>query len=309
MGESLIDFIPDNGFKEPVYAAKAGGAPANVCAAAAKLGIPAYYIGKFSTDVFGRFLKNKMESYGVNTDYAVCCAGVSTALAFVSLNDKGEREFSFYRSQSADMLYSPEEVPQNLFAKDDILHFCSVDLCESPVKYAHKQAIKYATDAGAYISFDVNLRPSLWDDQTEMRAAVYEFLPYADLVKVTDEELDFLFEGENEAEKINSLFKAAEKAKLVFVTKGERGADAFDRNAGSLHADAVRTVVKDTTGAGDCFCSAILYRLLVGKAELSLKGMGETLRFATAACAKAVSEYGAMEAMPTLSEIAKILEK
>ena len=196
IGEVLIDFIPlqrGAALKDVVSFERApGGAPANVAAAVAKYGHDASMITKLGKDAFGDFLVEQLEKAGVHTDKILRTDEANTGLAFVSLKDNGERDFSFYRNPSADLLFNEEEVKAEWFGQGDVLHFCSVDLVESPMKQAHIRAIHLMKEKGGLISFDPNVRLPLWDHPEDCRSAILEFLPLAHLVKISDEELEFI---------------------------------------------------------------------------------------------------------------------
>lgn len=306
MGEAVIDFIPE----QPgalTYTAKAGGAPANVCACVAKLGAPAYYFGKLSADNFGKFLKAEMEKYDVDTSMTVVDDGVKTGLVFVDLYPSGDREFFFYRDNPADARLYPEDVPDDLLQKGDILHFCSVALMECPTKHAHEKAILQARERGALVSFDINERLHLWRDVNRLRDTCYEFIPLSDIIKVTDDELTMLTENNIELDAVKELFAAAENAKLIFVTKGKKGSSVYDRSLCGLHFSALGDKVIDTTGAGDCFIGSIIYKLLNKEADLTLSGIRDAVKFANSACSIVISKKGAMNAMPALDEVNTVL--
>lgn len=152
IGEALIDFIPTQhsvALKDvPGFLRAAGGAPANVAAAAAKLGARASFIGMVGQDAFGEHLKETLQNAGVDTSYMFQTGKANTTLAFVSLKADGQREFAFYRNPGADMLLDAASVESIPFAKEDILHFCSVSLVESPARYAHARAIERMKEAG-----------------------------------------------------------------------------------------------------------------------------------------------------------------
>ncbi len=193
-----------------------GGAPANVAATVAKLGGMSSIISKVGHDAFGEFLAEQLKVVGVKTDKLLRTKEANTALAFVSLREDGERDFSFYRNPSADLLFSDNEIEEDWFNEGDILHFCSVDLIESPMKYAHKKAIKQAKDKGCLISFDPNVRLPLWDCPETCRETILEFLPEADLVKIADEELAFVTGIEEEREAIASLFTGRCESRYLY---------------------------------------------------------------------------------------------
>lgn len=307
IGESLIDFMPTG--EELTFQAKAGGAPSNVCAAIARLGGKGCYLGKLSEDIFSRFLLENMQKYGVNTDYTVIDKRYQTALAFVSLDKNGDREFNFYRNQSCDLMLDKSEIPSDIFDTGDILHFCSVGLVESPSKYAHIRAIELAKAAGATVSFDVNVRERLWDNVDNCIRTIKEFLPAADIVKVTDDELILLTQQKDEAEAVKTLLDISKNCKILVVTKGASGAVAYDRTGDSYFSPAADVKVVDTTGAGDCFIGCLLYKLSCKEASLTLQGISSAMDFAGLGCGVVIGKKGAIQSMPTQQDIEDLAKK
>lgn len=304
IGEMLIDFTA----QEPgvlelanTFRKNAGGAPANVAVCAARLGCPASVITKLGKDPFGNFLANTLASENVGTQYVFRTGKANTALAFVARDERGERSFSFYRNPSADMLLEEEEVRTIPFKEGDILHFCSVDLCDAPVRLAHVVAIERARAAGALVSFDPNLRYNLWESAEELLSVVREFLPLADIVKVSDEELLDITGIEDEKEAVRSLMKG--EVKLVFVTKGKGGAAAYTKDTEAWEPTDLNSPVVDTTGAGDSFIGTILSLILEKGIELSREDLSEMLKTANRAATIVVSREGAIPAMPTRAEL------
>lgn len=307
MGDCIADMLPD-GAGSLTYTAKMGGAPANVCVAAAKLGVRACFLGKLADDAFGRFLLAELKSYGVDTSLTAVDKSCKTGLAFVALSPDGDREFFFYRDTPADASLSPDEVKEDMFEDGDVLHFCSISLKPSPTRDAIEKAARIAREKGATVSFDVNLRLNLWDnDEEALRNAVFSFLPYGDIIKVTDEELVFLTGSDDEAAGVKKIFAAAENAKLVFVTKGAAGASVWEPSLGHRDYAAVPRKAVDTTGAGDCFVGGIVYNLLDGGFSLTTDGSERAVKFAMCACAYAISEKGAATAMPTLTQVKELM--
>ena len=195
IGEALIDMIPSKTgcsfAKVPSFSPRVGGAPANVCGAYARMGGDSALLTQLGDDPFGHKIIDELAACGIDTSHICLTDKANTALAFVSLEADGNRTFSFYRKPSADLLYAPEQVDTSLFANAYALHFCSVALVESPMREAHKTAIAAARSAGTIIDFDPNLRFPLWPDRDALRRTVLEFLPLADVVKISDEELEF----------------------------------------------------------------------------------------------------------------------
>ena len=302
MGDCIIDFLPAAP-GSMTYTAKTGGAPVNVCAAVAKLGKKACFLGKLAGDAFGRFLLNELQTFGIDTSLTVMDKKCKTGLAFVTLSRNGDREFFFYRDMPADANLSPDEVKEEMFSRGDVLHFCSVSLPESPTRHAIKRAAGYAREKGALVSFDVNVRLNLWQDENALKRAIAEFLPLADIVKVTDDELEFITGLSDEKEGIKRLFGQATNAKVVFVTRGANGSAVYDRALNGRSYAAYPAEVADTTGAGDCFIGSIIAHLLSGGTELTAAGLKKATEFAVRACACVISKKGGAPSMPSREEV------
>ncbi|QJC50940.1 carbohydrate kinase [Paenibacillus albicereus] len=310
IGEALIDWIPEQkgvGLKEvTAFSKAAGGAPANVACAVARLGGSSAFIGKLGEDAFGDFLVETMDEVGVDTTRVLRTGEANTAMAFVSLKEDGNREFSFYRSPSADMLLRPEEIG-DWFAAGDVLHFCSVDLIDAPVKEAHRAAIAKCREAGGIVSFDPNVRLPLWPSPEACRRAILEFLPLARIVKISDEELAFITGIEDEEEALSSLLTG--EVEHVVYTRGPAGATWLSRG---FRADVLGHAVKavDTTGAGDSFIGALLYgihRRPDFRAGIDERAARELLAYANAAAAVTTTRPGAIAALPRPHEVEDML--
>ncbi|MDQ6598872.1 carbohydrate kinase [Bacillus salipaludis] len=315
IGEVLIDFIPlqkGRMLKDVVEFERApGGAPANVAATVARLGGKSSMISKLGTDSFGDFLVETLHQAGVKTDKILKTDKANTALAFVSLRKDGERDFSFYRSPSADLLMKEEEINGDWFTSGDILHFCSVDLVESPMKYAHIKAIKEAKQNGALISFDPNVRLPLWEKPEDCRETILSFIPKAHLIKISDEELSFITNIENEEEAIRSLFIG--DVTVVIYTKGAKGAELYLKND-KFTSTGYKVDVQDTTGAGDAFIGGFLYQLLLNEVTpVNLKDTckvkyHEFLQFANAVGALTTTGKGAISSIPDKEQVLKLTQ-
>lgn len=302
VGEALIDFTAGQTETDKnIFYENAGGAPANVAACVAKLGGKSYVITKLGKDMFGGFLKLMLEKTGVNTDYVYFTSEANTALAFVSLDEKGERSFSFYRSPSADMLLSIDDVKNIVFDKTDVLHFGSVDLIDAPVRDAHDMLIQKARGSGAVISFDPNLRYSLWKDKNELLQIVRKYIPLADIIKVNDEELRDITDIKDIKMAAMSLFKS--EVKLVIVTMGACGAIAYTRRSEVfVPSEKVKKVV-DTTGAGDSFIGAVLYQFVENGIDMSESELEKILTYANKTATFVVCGAGAIPSMPNRAQV------
>ncbi|WP_066051692.1 PfkB family carbohydrate kinase [Robertmurraya korlensis] len=316
IGEVLIDFIPlekGKALKDVISFERApGGAPANVAAAVAKYGGSSSMITKLGVDAFGDFLVEKLVEAGVETNKISRTSEANTGLAFVSLRLDGERDFSFYRNPSADLLLDETEINEEWFSKRDILHYCSVDLVESPMKSAHAKAIRAMKAKGGLVSFDPNVRLPLWKSAEDCRNTILSFIPESHIVKISDEELEFITGISDEENAISSLFKGDVKA--IIYTKGARGAELYV-NGKKFDSQGFKADVQDTTGAGDAFIGGFLYKLLESNASFEeLEYLLETkaeefLTFANASGALTTEGKGAISALPTIEEIHKLMNK
>lgn len=263
IGEALIDFIPDTSncaLKEvPGFKKAAGGAPANVAGTVAKLGGSSTLLTKLGDDAFGHYLLDSMELAGIDTQYVVMDKAYDTSLAFVSLEEDGNRQFKFYRRTAADLNYSKEDIQEKCLENCGIVDFCSVDLVPSKMRQAHEALIEMARKKGILICFDPNLRLSLWEDHQLLKTTVKEFIQYADIVKISDEELEFICDTTDIQEAVASLLN--DQVKMVIYTKGKDGTELFTKNQ-HVCVDSYKVNAIDTTGAGDTFIGAFLYNML-----------------------------------------------
>lgn len=310
IGEALIDFIPVQSgcpIKEvEEFKPAVGGAPANVCGAFTRLGGKSALITQIGSDPFGDKIVDEFTSHGIDCSYIRRTDKANTSLAFVALEKDGNREFSFYRKPGADMLLDAKDVEKEWFENVYALHFCSVSLGDFPMKEAHRQAIAYAKEQGALISFDPNIRLPLWDSPEALRETILEFLPCADVIKISDEELEFITGKTTIREAAAQLFRGS--TKLVVYTKGSHGSEAYTKTA--VGCDPGRKVKAiDTTGAGDAFIGSFLYQLYEnGITADKLDGLTEEqlqkfLHFSNEYCARSVQKRGAIASYPTMKEM------
>lgn len=310
IGEALIDFVPTvKGVRledVPGFLPAPGGAPANLAAAVAKMGAEAAFIGKVGDDAFGRLLRETLQTHGVDVTHMTATAKACTTLAFVALRADGERDFVFCRKPGADMLLEEADIPEGLFAPGDILHFGSLGLVESPGKYAHRRAIGLARAGGAIVSFDPNVRLNLWETPADCKDAILAFLPLADVVKVSLDEMPFIFDTGDERAVAERCFALGVRALLV--TRGAEGSAIYTPAAGGpvrrVEAVPIRVPVEDTTGAGDAYTGAVLSRL-VGRPlaeSLAPESIAETIRLANAVGSMTTMRKGGIASIPTLAE-------
>ncbi|XOQ45141.1 MAG: PfkB domain-containing protein [Clostridium sp.] len=312
LGESLIDCTPfgqtDQG--TPLFSCNPGGAPSNVLAMFAKLGGTTAFIGKVGKDAFGLLLKKTMADAGIDTSALLMSEDHPTTLSFVQLGEKGERTFSFYRYKTADVMLAPEEIDKTLLQNCLVFHFGSVSMTEEPARSATLAAAQIAKAAGALISYDPNYRPLLWKEKAESVEQMLRGVSYADLVKVSEEEMFLLTGTSDPTEGAKALRRMGPC--VAVVTMGAAGS-FVSAPGGNISEPGFLMQTVDTTGAGDAFWGALLY-CLRGKKRTEICTMnsrewGEILRFANAAGGLTTEKKGAIPAMPDKTAIVKQLNK
>lgn len=312
LGELLIDFacISSDAEGYPTMAAHPGGAPANFLAALAKFGAKTALLGKVGSDAFGKLLTGTLQKAGIETCGLVMAEDVFTTLAFVTLDESGDREFSFARKPGADTCLTFEELDLSLIDRAKVFHFGTLSLTDEPARSATYRAVAYAKDAGKLITYDPNLRKPLWKDLDEAKRELLWGLSQADVVKISDEEVEFLFGMDPEAGASHILNRFG--VKLVFVTCGSGGCFFMNANAQG-HVPALEGITAvDTTGAGDIFGGSALWKLLEsGKApetltEAELCGI---TAFACTAAGLSVTRSGGISSVPGYEEVLARLEE
>ena len=306
LGELLIDFtmISADGEGYPTMAAHPGGAPANFLAALAKYGKRTALLGKVGTDKFGRLLKGTLEGAGIETRGLVAADDVFTTLAFVTLDASGDREFSFSRKPGADTCIRFEELDLSLIDEARAFHFGTLSLTDEPARSTTKQAVAYAKAHGKLITYDPNLRKPLWKDLDEAKTQMLWGLQHADVVKISDEEVEFLF-GLNPQDGAAHILKEF-GVKLVFVTCGPDGCFFKNAQASGQVPGMSGIRVVDTTGAGDIFGGSAVYRLLeTGKAPEALeeKELREIVSFACTAAGLSTTKHGGIQSVPDIDDV------
>lgn len=321
MGELLIDFIPDkkdcklkdvNKFRKA-----AGGAPANVAVALARVGISAAFIGKVGADAFGDFLLETMSEQQVDTTNIVRTEEAMTTLAFVSLTGKGERDFAFYRKPGADMLLEAKEVDFSYFKSASIFHFGTISLTDEPVRSTTYYLLEEAKNNDMFISLDPNIRPPLWNNQMDRLQVQFEkALPYVDLLKLNYEELlelsDYNFNsGTPKLEEVTYEFLQkicqsflVQGPSFLIITAGSRGSYFVSKDE-VIFVPTLSIKTVDTTGAGDAFMAGLLSEIVEKLSEHELADIDwkEVLITANKFGAIASSRYGAIPSLPSRAEI------
>ena len=308
LGEVLIDFTayganPDTGME--LFERNPGGAPANVAAAVSRLSGRAAFIGKVGADMHGTFLKDTLRQIGVDTRGVSADDRAFTTLAFVHLNAAGDRSFSFARKPGADQCIETDAIDHALIDRCRIFHFGSVSLSAEPACSTTLDAARYAFEHGKLVSYDPNWRPALWNSTEQGIDGMKLGLPYTNILKLSEEELELLSGTADPEEGTKKLFCGA--MKLIVVTLGPRG--CFYRCGGQTGAyPTYQTTVIDTTGAGDTFWGALLCRLLDQPSclEGDSQALADALDFANAAGSLCAAGRGAIPSIPTNEQIAAL---
>ncbi len=306
-GELLIDFTPcgTSSQGQLLYARNPGGAPANVLAMAAKLGIKARLCAVVGSDNFGTFLIESMLAAGIDTRFISRTARARTTLAFVDLDERNDRSFTFYRKPGADILLTDAGIPDEAMEGCGVYHFSGVSLTDEPARGAVLRAARRAKEMGLLVSFDPNYRPFLWPQAAQARQAFEEGMRCADIIKVSEEEVAFLLGQENAAQGAAELAKQYDA--LVLASCGARGALTANPSGLLGRAEALPVTVADTTGAGDAFLGTIL-AALAGKERAALHSMTEQeavelLHLGCMAGSLTASKLGAIPALPEKEEL------
>lgn len=306
MGELLIDFtcVSTDSEGYPTMAAHPGGAPANFLAALAKFGTSAALLGKVGNDAFGKLLVGTLDQAGIGTSGIVVADDVFTTLAFVTLDETGNREFSFSRKPGADTCLRYDELNMELIDNAKVFHFGTLSLTDEPARTTTYKAVEYAKSAGKLITYDPNLRKPLWKDLEEAKKQLIWGLTKADVVKISDEEVEFLW-GLGVEEGADYILKNF-NVKLVFVTCGADGCYFKNAVASGKVPSLSGIKVVDTTGAGDIFGGSAVWKLLqTGKAPETLneEELREVVTFACTSAGLSTTKPGGISSVHEYSQV------
>ncbi|HEX8236600.1 MAG TPA: PfkB family carbohydrate kinase [Abditibacteriaceae bacterium] len=316
LGELLVDMVSeaaDASLQEaPRFLKAPGGAPANVAVGLARLGATASFVGQVGDDPFGEWLRHTIAAEGVDVSYLFRSQVARTTIAFVATRSDGRKDICFYRNPGADALLNAVELRPAMFDGAKIFHCGSVTLSQSPAREAQLRAAKMAIERDVLVSFDPNWRPSIWLDTAEARALIWEMISLSDIVKVADEEWEFIT-GTSDFEEGAAKIRA-QGPRLVVITRGADGAyfncaSGSHTIAGEVPGFPVQAV--DTLGAGDAFVAGLLSQVLqhrILNGLLNEPALHQVVRFANACGAIATQTAGAIPALPTQSAVQQFLQ-
>ena len=311
LGELLIDFVHkgNNEFGSPIMHGNPGGAPCNFLCALASCGEKTAFIGKVGDDAFGHMLKKTLDTHGIDTTGLVIDPSVFTTLAFVTLDETGDRTFSFARKPGADTMLRPDEVRDEQLANTRVFHFGTLSMTNEPARSATKQAVEKARQNGAMITFDPNYRAPLWNSEEEAKEQILWGIRHCDVLKISKEELELVFQ-QNVEQGAETLLENG--VKLAFVTLGKNGVYAKNRQASTTSPAFLELKTVDTTGAGDIFGGSAVYGVLAsGKAPETLTedDLQKICQFANAMAGLSTTRSGGITSVPKKQEAIAYLQQ
>ncbi len=301
LGDAVVDLLPEMPGR---LMQCPGGAPANVAVGVARLGGNSAFIGRVGADPFGEFMRQTLQEEQVDTGAMITDPRHRTSTVVVGLDEQGERSFTFMVRPSADLFLEPGDLPA--FGRGEWLHCCSIALAAEPSRTTTLKAMEQIRAAGGHVSFDLNLRHDLWPDPALLQAVVSEALSHADVVKLSDEELDFLCP---EGEAAGRMLQLASRYQinLLLVTRGREGVLACYQGR-VAHYSTSPVVSVDTTGAGDAFVAGLLWELAKSGLPANESQLARALASAQRCGALATTAKGAMTALPWLHQLQELTE-
>jgi fructokinase len=314
VGESLVDFLP----MEPgqrvrdvtAWKPAIGGSLANVSVGVSRLGGRSAYVGVVGEDEFGHFLRERLAAEGVDVSHMRQTAEARTGLVFISIDARGERSFTYFRTRSAEFLLSERDVDPSFLERARVVH-CGTNSLKLPeARTAMLRTLALARGTGRIVSCDPNIRIHAWEDQEVLRELLRHLLPGCTVVKLSEEEVAFATGKADPEEALRHL--AGQGVTLPVVTRGEAGAVFLWRDE-VVRVPAPRARVVDTTGAGDGFTSAFLLglsRRYADASELARATREDLEALASFGCAvgsRVVEHVGAVAGLPFRDEVAALL--
>lgn len=302
VGELLVDFTPVRNEYGAFFKENPGGAPCNMLTMAQKLGSRTAFIGKVGKDRFGINLGNVLKSQGIDISGLVYSEEYNTTLAFVHLDESGDRSFSFYRRGCADVMLEKTDVNYKMLDNTRALHFGSLSFTDEPSRSTVLDMLEYAKGKGRLITYDPNYRPALWESEARAVEGMRLGLKYADVIKVSEEEAALLTGEDNHVKAAEHLYKCG--IRLVCVTLGEKGSFYYHRS-GHGAVKGYKSKVVDTTGAGDAFFGAVVHQLLQKGdiEELTAKELEEIFTLSNAAASLCIEGYGGIPSIPSKEDV------
>lgn len=310
MGELLIDFTPYGTSEQgnEVLEANPGGAPCNVLSMLQRLGRKTAFLGKVGYDSFGTLLRKTISEIGIDTSGLVTDPHIHTTLAFVHLDENGDRTFSFCRNPGADMMLREEELNEDIIRNAKVFHFGTLSMTSELIRNTTKRAVEVAKESGCILSFDPNLRPPLWESLETAKEMILYGISQCDILKISEDELEFITGMSDIPAAAKKVKEENPNLKVMFVTLGKEGSSFYykDQSGFQKTFDSVKTI--DTTGAGDTFCGCMINALMDRDLDrLSYDELMEAITFGNAASSLVTTKKGAIRSMPLLNQISSLI--
>ncbi|MDD3174423.1 MAG: carbohydrate kinase [Herbinix sp.] len=305
LGELLIDFTPSGKSEQGnnLFEANPGGAPCNVLSMLKKCKKSTAFIGKVGNDIFGHLLKNTLGEVGIDDKGLKMTDDVRTTLAFVQIDEMGDRNFAFYRNPGADMKLTEDEIDETLIKNARLFHFGTLSMTHEGSRKATKRAISYAKQNHLLISFDPNLRPPLWDSLDTAIEQMKYGCSVCDILKIEDKELEIMT-GQKGIDAGIKYLQQNYSISLILVTSGANGSRAYCNNKMVEKMAFLTNKTIDTTGAGDTFFGYCLSYILDNSIEtITEEKLSKMLTFANAAASLVTTRKGAIKSMPDIEEV------
>jgi fructokinase len=310
LGEALVDFLPrQTGAKVrdvDTWIKCLGGAPANVLVGVSRLGGKSAMCGVTGEDEFGHFIAEELGREGVDVTHLRFTTEGKTGIGFVSLTATGERSFLFYRHQAAEFQLCLADIDHAFLASGKVLHLGTNSLLLPTAREASLAASGAGKARGQIVSCDPNLRLHLWKEPAQLRALLDQLFPNCAIVKLSDEEAEFVTSEKEPARALRAL--RAMGVVLPVVTQGPAGATALVQQT-IVTVPAPKVTVVDTTGAGDGFMAGLLSELtkVAGTRDELARVTPEQLepiaRFACQVGSRVVTKLGAIAGLPRRDEL------
>lgn len=309
LGEALIDFT-SHGYSvqnNALYEANPGGAPCNVLSMLSTLEHKTAFIGKVGRDLFGKELEKALKEKNIDIQNLVFDEEVPTTLAFVKNLEKGEREFAFFRNPGADMMLSKHELKEEILQNTKIFHFGTLSMSDSMCDKATRRAVEVAKENNAIISFDPNIRQSLWKKEADARKAFVFGLEHCDILKISDNEVEW-FTKEKDYFKGIETIRENNQISMILLSMGTNGSRVYYKDMVIEEKAFLQENTVDTTGAGDTFGACCLHFILkYGFDQFDEISLHEMLKFANAAAALVTTKKGAFRVMPKEAEVLQMI--
>ncbi len=293
-GDAFVDYIATTKNND-LFDLYLGGATVNVSAGVSRLGVPSAFITITGDDEISSFFCQALQAEGVDLTHSIKRPEKRISGVYIHLTEANDRVFASYDNETPDLQVTADELAGEAFESASLFHFCSGTLFHPEARETTAQALELAKSHDVICSYDVNIRPLRWDSEELCRQTVLRFLPQADILKLTVEELLFLMEADSLEAGIENLKKY--RLPVVFVTDGEHGTHAVFQEE-TIHVPVVPVQPVDTTGAGDAFMAGIIRHVHLNGMPKNQQQLVACAGFGNKLGALCATRAGAITAMP-----------